>query len=236
MLLESLTIPLRLPNVLSFLSPNNNMLMSKACLRILISLENQDSGLFQVYQDQNHFLQPWENLLSRLWVTEITLFHLPHYCSQTFIFKESEIYHKFAYALHNCFMAEWFSTAPTQFTDPWKSIIILSSHSTLLESPWQALKMLPEENSPVRQQKKKKKTCQVVSVWCSSSWAWFFLYFSLENSILSCVTGGLQHISCILQHLKNCHFHMWYTYFQIKHWNMLYNVHTCIAIFFHFKL
>ena len=61
----------------------------------------------------------------------------------------------------------------------------------------------------------------------------FCLYFSLENSILSCVTVGLQHI---LQHLKNCHFHLWYTYFQIKHWNMLYNVHTCIAIFFHIKL
>ena len=27
--------------------------------------------------------------------------------------------------------------------------------------------------------------------------------------------------------------HKLYTYFQIKHWNMLYNVHTCIAIFFH---
>ena len=24
-----------------------------------------------------------------------------------------------------------------------------------------------------------------------------------------------------------------YTHFQIKHWNMLYHVHTCIAIFFH---
>ena len=33
----------------------------------------------------------------------------------------------------------------------------------------------------------------------------FFLYFSLENSILSCVTVDLQHI---LQHLKNCHFHI----------------------------
>ena len=37
----------------------------------------------------------------------------------------------------------------------------------------------------------------------SSSWAWFFLYFSLENSILSCVTVSLQHI---LQHLKKLPF------------------------------
>ena len=32
-----------------------------------------------------------------------------------------------------------------------------------------------------------------------------------------------------LQHLKKLQF----SHFQIKHWNMLYHVHTCIAIFFH---
>ena len=49
----------------------------------------------------------------------------------------------------------------------------------------------------------------------------FFLYFSLENLILSCATVGLQHI---LQHLKKLPFSYpltIYTYFQIKHLNML---------------
>ena len=73
----------------------------------------------------------------------------------------------------------------------------------------------------------------------------FVLYFSLENSILSCVTVGpityLQHLKKKKKKKKKtCHFHIWYPFnyiftskFQIKHWNMLYNVHTCIAIFFH---
>ena len=79
----------------------------------------------------------------------------------------------------------------------------------------------------------------------SSSWAWFFfLYFSLENSILSCVTVGLHHI-CSASKKKKKKKTVIFIYdihltiiiftskFQIKHWNMLYNVHTCIAIFFH---
>ena len=62
----------------------------------------------------------------------------------------------------------------------------------------------------------------------------FFLYFSSENSILSCVTVGLQHICSTLKKLQFSYMiSINYTHFQIKHWNMLYHVHTCIAIFFH---
>ena len=73
----------------------------------------------------------------------------------------------------------------------------------------------------------------------------FFLYFSLENSKLSCVTVSLQHICSTKKKKKKKKpviFIIWYPFnyihvftskIQINHWNMLYNVHTCIAIFFH---
>ena len=62
----------------------------------------------------------------------------------------------------------------------------------------------------------------------------FCLYFSLQDSILSCVTVRP---TTYLQHL-NCHFHIWYPltiYSQIKHWNMLYHVYTHIVIFSHIR-
>ena len=68
----------------------------------------------------------------------------------------------------------------------------------------------------------------------SSSWVWFFsLFFIRKFHIELCHSRPTTYFAAPK---KNCHFHLWYTYFQIKHWNMLYNVHTCIAIFFHIKL
>ena len=78
----------------------------------------------------------------------------------------------------------------------------------------------------------------------SSSWAWFFsLFFIRKFHIELChswPTTYLQHLKKKKKKKKPCHFHIWYPFnykftskFQIKHWNMLYNVHTCMAIFFH---
>ena len=68
----------------------------------------------------------------------------------------------------------------------------------------------------------------------SSSWAWFFsLFFIRKFHIELCHSRPTTYFAAPK---KNCHFHIRYTYFQIKHWNMLYNVHTCIARFFHIKL
>ena len=66
----------------------------------------------------------------------------------------------------------------------------------------------------------------------SSSWAWFFsLFFIRKFHIELCHSRPTTY----LQHLKKLQFSYMISkaHFQIKHCNMLYHVHTCIAIFFH---
>ena len=60
---------------------------------------------------------------------------------------------------------------------------------------------LRDRCSKVMESPASSNTCNWLSVLLqiSSSWAWFLFYFSLENSIFSCITVGLQHI---LQYLK----------------------------------
>ena len=70
----------------------------------------------------------------------------------------------------------------------------------------------------------------------SSSWAWFFsLFFIRKFHIELCHSRPTTYFAAPK---KNCHFHIWYTYFQIKHWNMLYNVglHTCNVLPYFFTL